>query len=35
MKKMLIATRGKVFTADTLPKMVAHSRLKDFARETA
>ena len=31
MKKMLIATRGKVFAADTLPQMVEHTRLKDFA----
>lgn len=31
MKKMLIATRGKVFTADTLPQMVEHTRLNDFA----
>jgi hypothetical protein len=31
MKKMLIATRGKVFTVDTLPQMVEHTRLKDFA----
>ena len=31
MKKMLIATRGKVFAADALPQMVKHTRLKDFA----
>jgi hypothetical protein len=31
MKKMLIATRGKVFTADTLSQMVEHTHLKDFA----
>jgi hypothetical protein len=31
MKKMLIATRGKVFAVDTLPHMVEHTRLKDFA----
>ena len=31
MKKMLIATRGKVFTANTLAKMVANTRLKEFA----
>ncbi len=30
MKKMLIATRGKVFTSDTLARMVEHTRLKDF-----
>jgi hypothetical protein len=35
MKKMLIATRGKVFTADTLPHMVEHTRLKDFASKRA
>ena len=35
MKKMLIATRGKVFTADTLSKMVEHTRLKDFASKPA
>jgi hypothetical protein len=31
MKKMLIATRGKVFTVDTLPRMVSYTRLKEFA----
>jgi hypothetical protein len=35
MKKMLIATRGKVFTADTLSKMVEHTRLKEFASKPA
>ena len=30
MKKMLIATRGKVFTAKTLDRMVQHTRLKEF-----
>jgi hypothetical protein len=30
MKKMLIATRGKIFTVDTLPRMVSHTRLKEF-----
>jgi hypothetical protein len=30
MKKMLIATRGKVFTAKTLDQLVDHSRLNDF-----
>lgn len=30
MKKLLIATRGKVFTLETITQMVAHSRLKEF-----
>jgi hypothetical protein len=30
MKKMLIATRGKVFTLKTLDQLVDHTRLKDF-----
>ena len=30
MKKMIIATRGKVFTVKTLDQLVAHTRLKDF-----
>jgi hypothetical protein len=34
MKKMLIATRGKVFTVDTLPRMVSYTRLKDFVSKS-
>jgi hypothetical protein len=30
MKKMLLATRGKVFTLKTLDQLVDHTRLKDF-----
>ncbi|MCC9077618.1 hypothetical protein FKZ61_016065 [Litorilinea aerophila] len=30
MKKLLIATRGKVFTAKTLDQMLQHTRLKEF-----
>jgi hypothetical protein len=30
MKKMLVATRGKVFTLKTLDQLVEHTRLKDF-----
>jgi hypothetical protein len=30
MKKMILATRGKVFTAKTLDRMVEHTRLKEF-----
>lgn len=30
MKKLLLATRGKIFTAKTLPQMIAYTRLKDF-----
>lgn len=30
MKKMLLATRGKVFTLKTLDQLVAHTKLKDF-----
>jgi hypothetical protein len=30
MKKMLIETRGKVFTANTLAQMVANTRLRQF-----
>jgi len=30
MKKLLIATRGKVFTLETITQMVEHSRLKEF-----
>lgn len=31
MKKLLIATRGKVFTLETIRQMVVHTRLADFA----
>lgn len=31
MKKLLIATSGKVFTLQTIPQMVEHTRLKEFA----
>jgi hypothetical protein len=31
MKKLLIATRGKVFTLETITQMVEHSRLNEFA----
>lgn len=31
MKKMILATRGKVFTAKTLGQLVAHTSLKEFA----
>lgn len=30
MKKMILATRGKVFTVKTLDQLVEHSRLKEF-----
>lgn len=30
MRKMLLATRGKVFTLKTLPQMVVHTRLRHF-----
>jgi hypothetical protein len=30
MKKLLIATRGKVFTLETIARMVEHTRLADF-----
>lgn len=30
MRKMLVATRGKVFTVKTLPLMIASTKLKDF-----
>jgi hypothetical protein len=30
MKKMILATRGKVFTLKTLDQLVEHTRLKDF-----
>ncbi len=30
MKKMILATRGKVFTVKTLAQLVEHSRLKEF-----
>ena len=31
MKKLLIATRGKVFTLQTIPQLVQYTRLRDFA----
>ena len=30
MKKMILATRGKVFTLKTLDRLVEHTRLKEF-----
>jgi hypothetical protein len=30
MKKMILATRGKVFTAKTLDRLIDNSRLKEF-----
>ena len=33
MKKLLIATRGKVFTLQTIPQMVQYTRLREFATE--
>lgn len=33
MKKMLIATRGKIFVADNLPLMVEHPRLRAFSSD--
>jgi hypothetical protein len=30
MKKMIIATRGKVFTLKTLDQLVEYTRLKEF-----
>jgi len=30
MKKMILATRGKVFTAKTLDKLVEHTRLAEY-----
>lgn len=30
MRKMLLATSGKVFTTQTLPNMVKHTRLSEF-----
>ena len=35
MKKMILATRGKVFTMRTLDKLVAHTRLREFATKRA
>ena len=34
MKKMLIATRGKVFTLKTLDRLVDHSKLAQFRTKT-
>lgn len=33
MKKLLIATRGKVFTLETIRQMVVYTRLADFAAQ--
>ncbi|MDZ7666747.1 MAG: hypothetical protein U5K27_15735 [Desulfotignum sp.] len=33
MKKMIIATRGKVFTLKTLDRLIACTRLKEFQAE--
>ena len=33
MKKMLLATRGKVFTLKTLDQLVQHTRLREFSTE--
>jgi hypothetical protein len=30
MKKMILSTRGKVFTPKTLDRLVEYTRLKDF-----
>jgi hypothetical protein len=30
MKKLLVATRGKVFTLGNIPQLVPHSRIRDF-----
>ncbi len=30
MKKLLEATQGKVFTLQTIPQMVEHTRLREF-----
>jgi hypothetical protein len=30
MKKMILSTRGKVFTLKTLDQIIDHTRLKDF-----
>lgn len=30
MKKMILTTRGKVFTLKTLDQLLEHTRLKDF-----
>jgi hypothetical protein len=30
MKKLLLATRGKVFTFKTLDQLITHTRLKEF-----
>ena len=31
MRKMLLATEGKVFTLATISRLVAHTKLHDFA----
>jgi hypothetical protein len=30
MKKMILSTRGKVFTLKTLDRLIEHTRLKEF-----
>jgi hypothetical protein len=35
MKKMLIATRGKVFTLKTMDRLVEFTRLKEFTTARA
>jgi len=30
MKKMILATRGKIFTAKKLDRLIENTRLKDF-----
>jgi hypothetical protein len=34
MKKLLIATRGKVFTLQTIPQLVQYTRLREFATKS-
>jgi hypothetical protein len=34
MKKMLLSTRGKVFTQKTLSKLIEKTRLKEFRTKT-
>ena len=35
MKKLLIATRGKVFTLQNIPQLVAHTKLHKFETKKA
>ncbi|MGA1874124.1 MAG: hypothetical protein ACMUIA_00790 [bacterium] len=35
MKKMILATRGKVFTIKTLNKLIEHTRLREFQTENS